>query len=205
MYNPCTLSLKHNSILWLPQKTASTHASWVFAHFDFIPYTTNEKNELIINTISDKIHFGHDLGLPSEHNSMSLISTARNPYDRVFSHFRRYSKRNVKPLQHDFEKFIEDLIDNKTSDLQFFCKTIQSLGHRTPDYIIRKENMYEDYLKIPFIKNSKLVSCGILEEMCEKKINDHLSYDSSDYYTEEIKEKVYSFMKIEFESFGYSK
>jgi hypothetical protein len=65
--------------------------------------------------------------------------------------------------------------------------------------------MYEDYLKIPFIKNSKLVSCGILEEMCEKKINDHLSYDSSDYYTEEIKEKVYSFMKIEFESFGYSK
>jgi hypothetical protein len=205
MRNPCTLSLKHNSILWLPQKTASTHASWVFAHFDFMPYTTSEKNELIIDILSDKVHFGHELGLPPSHESMSLISTVRNPYERVFSFFIRTSRRDVKPSQYDFEKFIEDLIDNKTSRFHFFSKTIQSLLHRTPDFIIRKENMYEDYLKIPFIKDSKLVSCGILEEMCEKKINDHLTYDSSDFYTEEIKEQVYSFMKIEFDSFGYSK
>ena len=207
MNYPCTISLKHNSILWLPMRTASTHASWVFAHFDFIAYLTNETNDLIIDLASDKIHFGHELGLPPDHNSMSLISTARNPYERVFSYFnRQFLGRNLKPTQGEFEKFIEDLIENKTNFIKFFNKPIFSLSERIPDYIIRKENMFEDYLKIPFIRYSKLVSCGILEEMCERKINDNIiSYNSSDFYTDQIKEKLYSFMKVEFDSFGYSK
>jgi hypothetical protein len=207
MYYPCTLSLEHNSILWLPMRTASTHASWVFAHFDFMSYLTNEENELKIDIISDKIHFGHELGLPPSHSSMSLISTARNPYERVFSFFnRQFVGRDIKPTQGEFEKFIQDLIENKTHFIKFFNKPLECLAKRVPDYIIRRENMYEDYLKIPFVKDSKLVSCGILEEMCNRRLNDNVvSYTSSDFYTDQIKEQVYSFIKIEFDSFGYSK
>ena len=207
MNYPCTLSLKHNSILWLPMRTASTHASWVFAHFDFMSYLTNKKDELMIDLISDKIHFGHELGLPPSHNSMSLISTARNPYERVFSYFnRQFLGRNIKPTQGEFEKFIQDLIENKTNFIKFFTKPVQSLIERVPDYIIRKENMYEDYLKIPFVKDSKLVSCGILEEMCNRKINDNaVSYNSSDFYTDHIRNQIYDFFKVEFDVFGYSR
>lgn len=207
MYYPCTLSVKHNSILWLPLRTASSHASWVFAHFDFIPYLTNEKNELILDIASDKIHFGHELGLPPNNSEMTLICTARNPYERVFSYFnRQFLGRNVRPTQEEFEKFVNDLIENKTNFIKFFNKPLISLSERTPDYLIRKESMYEDYLKIPFVRDSKLVSCGILEEMCQRKINDNSSsYDSSDYYTQHIKDSVYTFMKLEFDTFGYAK
>jgi hypothetical protein len=92
-----------------------------------------------------------------------------------------------------------------------FCKNslfddINKFNERTPDFLIRTETIYDDLLKIPFIKNSKLNQCGILEEMCRKKINSSFeSEEDEKLLSLEIKTKIYSFFKPHFEIFNYSK
>jgi hypothetical protein len=42
---------------------------------------------------------------------------------------------------------------------------------RKPDYVLRVETLYEDYIKIPFVRNSLLNTSGILKDLCSKKMN----------------------------------
>ena len=77
---------------------------------------------------------------------------------------------------------------------------------RVPDYILRSENLYQDYLKIPFIVDSKLNKCGILEDICNRKINKGSgTLDIENYLTSSVKEKIYKMFQSHFELFGYQK
>lgn len=195
-------SEKNNSFLWFPIKTASTLASWVFAHFDFgLHYYVEETSEFK-GIMSDLSHFGHSLFLHPNHEKMNFICTMRHPYKRVLSLY----KSTVSPFSENlssenFDKFI---------DYSFFKRRLfqdsNSFSERIPDYVIKSESFYEDILKIPFVKNSKLNDCGILEEMCRKKINKSFDLVSDEeLLTDNIKEKIYTFFKPHFELFGYEK
>ncbi len=192
----------NNSFVWFPIKTASTLASWIFAHFDFGLYFYVDEISEFKKITNDLSHFGHSLSLHPNHENMSFICTMRHPYNRVLSLY----KSTVSPFSdnlssENFDKFI---------DYSFYKRNLfrdnNVFSDRKPNFIIRSESFYEDILKIPFIKNSKLHQCGILEEMCSKEINKSFDLENeNEFLTHEIKNKIYKFFEPHFELFGYEK
>ena len=63
-------------------KTASSHSSFVFAHFDFVTVTENLHTGAMINHSADNLNLGHCLSFPPNHSNMSFICTMRHPYYR---------------------------------------------------------------------------------------------------------------------------
>lgn len=205
-----TISFTHKSFLWLPSKTASTTLSWILYHFDFENYSliNNELSELILR--EDRPHFGHEFYLPPNHQELSFIVSARNPYDRIFSFFKMqyaislnsFLKNSIgKPEKDFFNQFVDKIISGVP--VANFVGTTPSFDNRLPDYIIRLENLYEDLLKIPFIKNSDLNKYGFLEKMCKKRLNKNIELDKDYYLDDSVREKIYQFMKKDFEIYGY--
>ena len=82
---------------------------------------------------------------------------------------------------------------------------VPNFNKKLPNFVIRRENLLEDLLKIDFIKYSKLNESGILEEMCSRNINSSPSLLIENYISEENKEKIYETLKTEFEIGGYEK
>jgi hypothetical protein len=77
---------------------------------------------------------------------------------------------------------------------------------RVPDYFIRQENTFEDYSKIPFIKNSELYKSGQLKDLCNEKINHNKnSYDFREYYNQNTADLVYYNFSKYFNLLGYDK
>ena len=83
----------------------------------------------------------------------------------------------------------------------------EDLEIRKPDYFIRLEHIFEDYSKIPFIRDSELFKSGELELKCKLPINKNtrnLTY-WQDLYTQETADLIYyNFSKI-FNEMGYDK
>ena len=79
-------------------------------------------------------------------------------------------------------------------------------NERIPDYFIRQENIFEDYLKIPFVKKSEFYRSGQLEDLCNNKINhNENSYDYREYYNQENADLVYYSFSKYFDLLGYEK
>ena len=198
-----SFSEKYNSFVWTPMKTASSHASFVFAHFDFITVSENLTTGAIVNHSDDNINFGHSLQFPPKHSDMFFICTIRHPYYRIFSLFsRKFINSTKKPDVKEFEDFFHERIE---TDIEF-TRTTNMFDLRAPDFILRSENLYEDYLKIPFILESKLNKCGILEDICNRKVNKGLTtLNPENYLTPSVKEKIYKMFQSHFDLFGYEK
>ena len=89
------ISEKHNCFLWLPMKTASTHAAHVLNYFefyhikcDFYRKKIEEKNDFLAHN--------HQLSLFNGHEKYDLISTIRNPYSRLVSLYQFINNRGNK-------------------------------------------------------------------------------------------------------------
>jgi hypothetical protein len=199
-----TISEKHKSFVWLPPKCATNFISWVLAYFEFssiqIDTETNKIHTIRLNQYG---HFGHSTFLPPNHEELSFICAVRNPYHRVLSMFQ--SQFDGQLTVENFEKFInERLTFNSRGPI--FNKFSEILQGRRPNYLIRTENLYEDILKIPFIRDSDLNSSGILKNFCDKKINQ--SYDQlnpEEYLTPRIKEIIQNLCSDHFDLFGYER
>ena len=199
-----TISEKHKSFVWLPPKCATNFISWVLAYFEFssiqIDTETNKIHTIRLNQYG---HFGHSTFLPPNHEELSFISAVRNPYHRVLSMFQ--SQFDGQLTVENFEKSInERLTFNSRGPI--FNKFSEILHGRRPNYLIRTENLYEDILKIPFIRDSDLNSSGILKNFCDKKINQ--SYDQlnpEEYLTPRIKEIIQNLCSDHFDLFGYER
>lgn len=195
------ISEKYNSFLWLPPKTASSHTSWVLAHFDFdlYYYDSELKEFLLIQT--DGPHFGHSFNMHPNHENMNFICTMRNPYHRVLSHFKS-SRAPFSPHLNpkEFEEFVKIQVMEKNRFMDY-----DIFRDKFPDYVIRSENYYEDLLNIPFIKESKLYKTGILSQMCEKRLNKTYEVENDKFLTQYVKDMIYEKYKKHFELFGYEK
>jgi hypothetical protein len=199
-----TISEKHKAFVWLPPKCATNFISWVLAYFEFssiqIDTETNKIHTIRLNQYG---HFGHSTFLPPNHEELSFICAVRNPYHRVLSMFQ--SQFDGQLTVENFEKFInERLTFNSRGPI--FNKFSEILHGRRPNYLIRTENLYEDILKIPFIRDSDLNSSGILKNFCDKKINQ--SYDQlnpEEYLTPRIKEIIQNLCSDHFDLFGYER
>ena len=92
------------------------------------------------------------------------------------------------------------------SEKEYFYKYGFFLG-KTPKYFLRVENLYHDYIQIPFIRNSKLNKSGLLYELCNKKLNSNSKNIKSmkEYYTQDMADYIYTNFKHYFDLLGYDK
>lgn len=193
-------SRTYDYYLILPMKTGTVNASWIFTYFDFYTYTRNFDSDGNFKEISNPAMSAvHSYYIPPENPNPKIIVTARNPYDKVLSKFLFNWTRNEPPTYQDFLNNILNSIQHNNPMLIYPPELI-------PTYSIRLENMYEDYMKIPFVKDSNLNKSGILLEMCNKKINEaRIKVNKDDFLTQEAKDLIYIFLKNQFELFDYQK
>ena len=77
---------------------------------------------------------------------------------------------------------------------------------KIPRYFLKMENLYEDYLKIPFVRESKLNQCGLLYDLCNMKINRSKNYVSTtDFFTMDMVDYLYDNFRNLFDIDGYEK
>ena len=198
-----TYSEKEKMILFLPPKTGTVHATFIFNHYDFTTDTYDNETEEVCYRHHGVLH-NHSMTIPQKYKSYSLICTARNPYSRLVSAYNSAKKTAIlsdKPLE-DFKNYFSKNFDNG------FPYILDEFSNQAiPNYFLRVESLYHDYIQIPFIKNSKLNKSGLLYELCNKKI--HATYDNSavldEYYTEDMADFVYTRFKFYFDLLGYKK
>jgi len=192
------ISEVHKCFLWLPAKTSTTHATHVLNHFDFYSIDCDYTKQIVYQK-RDYISHNHVQELFLGHERYDLISTTRNPYSRVvsmFEYFRPQDKEGKK-----FETFEEFVYQYKKLPVKPY------FTQRVPDYFIRQENLYEDYIKIPFVRDSKLNTCGILEELCGRKMNESSPKLKTykEYYNQELADIIYLNYKEYFDHLNYDK
>lgn len=191
---------EHKVFLWLPPKTASEHAVMVFSLFSFENYICDYDRQ-------NKDHYhgvvrhDHNMNLFEGHEEYKLICTARNPIHRIFSAYVYNTRFNQKASIQGFREFFNKTISEHNS---FWLTGTKNLL-RTPDYFIRQENLFEDYLKIPFVRESKITKCGVLEELCRKRINYSKQHvlDIRECYTTDMIDYLYYEYKWYFDTLGY--
>ena len=196
-----TISEKHKTFVWLPAKCASNLLSWVLAYFEFSSVAMNTETNQIHNIrLNQSSHFSHCTILPPNHEELLFICAVRHPYHRVLSLYQCIAKN---PSVEDFEKFVDERIFVHNSP---WFKFSLSFKDRSPNYLIRTENLYEDILKIPFIRDSDLNTSGILKNFCDKKINQSYNQlNPEEYLTPRIKEIIYNLSSDHFDLFGYER
>ena len=187
--------------LWTPPKTASIHAVNIFSFFPFDTIVCSPDRKEITSHDFLPLH-NHNLDLFEGHVDYKLICTARNPLKRIFSAYIYVNKTKNDVSVRGFRDFFKQMMEE--NDV-FWTSGIKNLD-RTPDYYIRQEHLFEDYIKIPFIRESKLYSCGFLEELCQKKVNrsPETKLDIKECYTEDMIHYVYTEYKDYFDRLGYT-
>ena len=199
-----TTSEKYSSFIWLPPKCGSHTISWVLAYFDFTSIIINTETNSIHRKLNPSTHFGHSTMLPPNHEELSFICATRNPYHRVLSMYSNslnWSSATDFSVE-DFEKFINERVI--TSPSWFNYSTI--LKEKRPDYLIRTENLYEDLIQIPFIRDSDLNTSNILKNFCGKKSNrSYNQLNPDEYLTPRIKQIIYNLSSDHFDLFGYER
>lgn len=189
------ISLLNKSFLWMQGKTATTLAVEILKHFDF-------KNYRIVNGKPnyDEIIKGHHHNpcFFNGHEEFKFIATIRNPYVQVFSEF----PKNGKQTKSDFKEHLERKFQLDKPDVGKFW----DYSNRLPDYVLRVENIDEDYLKIPFIRNSEIAKSGELKRIIDSKPNKtRFNYSWKDFYDQNTADLVYYNSSSYFELFKYDK
>jgi hypothetical protein len=152
--------------VWTPPKTASITASIILPKLGFKCYNNNGLH--LEPVFTESLH-NHSSNIFNGHENYSLITTLRNPYSLMSSYYIFFGKREELVSQDDFINYLENFFYGLESKFKY----LQCYNHskRTPDYTVRVENMFEDYLKIPFIFESKLNHSGELSNLCNIKNN----------------------------------
>lgn len=198
-------NLTEKIFVWTPPKTGSMRSVTILSNLGFKSYKL-EDNYLKPNSV-----FFHNHEYPII-NNYKLLITLRNPYEQMVSYFKMSKSKERGDIgklvvgpeinSNDFENFTLSLIYGNSTFTNYL-----SFDDVYPDYIIRTENMFEDYLKIPFINRTEYYKSGKLHHVCSTKVNQS-RYEQFDYrvlYNQRIADLIYySFINI-FELGGYDR
>jgi hypothetical protein len=194
-------NLEEKFFIWSPPKTASTTAYRILEKLKFNTYSSDSKSlvfysEEPIHNHSTNIFFGHE--------NFNLITTIRNPYRLMISKFMNFGVQyNLN--SESFSKFLESWFYGDKNELKYLgC---YNYSERFPDNLIRVESMFDDYLKIPFIKKSDYYKSGELLNDCNTKYNasEYLKVDWKSLYTQNSADMVYYNFAHIFELGQYNK
>ncbi len=192
------ISEELRSFVWTPMKTSSTHSNMVFTLFGFEYFHTSYDRKQVYQYSEFPQHL-NTCDLFQNHENYILISTARNPLHKIFSAYL-YMNRSGEISPSGFKQFFSEQQDIPHNTLTTEFQHIQ----RRADFYVRVENLFEDYVKIPFIKHSKLTSSGALRELCERKKNyTNRNLDIKGFYTPDMIDYVYQNNKDYYKFLNY--
>lgn len=184
------ISEKHKVIVWTPRSTASRLASKIFENFEFCSYDVHNGGVLL----KKSFEHNHFIGLPKNHLDYKLIMTCRNPYTRLTAGFDgdNAQKNLEKSLETDFQGHLH-------------YSFISHLKYRKPDFFIRVENLLEDYLKIPFIRESQFYQSGEMEKLINNNPFKNTVYHNRPVVDKRLADLIYYNNVYYFDLLGYDK
>jgi hypothetical protein len=192
-------NLEEKLFVWTPPRTASITSHNILNKLNFRVFKFDGQN--LINDPKTRPH-NHSTNLFLGHENFSLITTVRNPYTLMVSKFKFWNPNSDTSVK-EFSSFLETWFYNRTDELTYL--SCYDYSQRVPDYLIRTESMFEDYLKIPFVINTEYYKSGELLNDCNKKINvsEHSELDWKTFYNQNTADMVfYNFVHV-FELCGY--
>jgi hypothetical protein len=192
------ISKKYNYFIWMPYKCGSVHATNIFKKFD------------------DNFNFMHNhvIEFFDGHWSYDLISLQRNPYTRYASMYKihmdkisnSYYEKSMDPkiFKNDFNRYLNNIFQGETPIAN---QNISKYHERTPDYFIKLEQLFEDYSKIPFVRETEFYKSGQLELECSTPKNESKPSGLSwrELYTPQTADLVYYNMSLIFDLCDYDK
>lgn len=184
------VSKKYNYFIWMPATCGTTHAVNIFKNFD--------KDSMFIH--SHKIEFFDG------HWSYDLISLQRNPYARYVSMFNNLvghdKSLGLNKVRSNFNIFLNYTFQNSDT-----LKYILKYHERNPNYFIRLEQLFEDYSKIPFVKETDFYKSGQLELECSipKNKNNANGFTWKELHTPQTADLVYYNTSLIFDLCDYDK
>lgn len=179
-------NLSERMFVWTPPKTASHSASIIFPKLGFELYTQDGK---YLKPSIREVH-NHDCVFCNGHENYYFITTMRNPYTMMVSLFKLAVGRE-KWTKDNFEIYIDRYFyGEELPEMYFPC---YNYSVRLPDFIIRVESMLEDYLKLPFLKQTDYYKSGELKKDCYVKQNssDYTDFDWKSLYNQNLADMVY--------------
>jgi hypothetical protein len=209
------VSHEHKAIWWTkPHMGERIVASCFYSHYFF-----NISEKKGINwTAKDNISYV--CSIPDEIKEYSLILSVRNPYFQIVNKFLEISTTNWKLKNTKIEDFhaklnfwVNDIFSTNQEILLSTDNLIQNIlpykfKGKTPDFILRFENLEEDLKSLPFIgenvfyfnqnlliDNSKFEKDGLTFENARliykihKKTFDNFGYDPFSFTTTELTHK----------------
>jgi hypothetical protein len=204
------ISLK-NKCIWLsPERTAGKTLETIFRNCDF--YSCSSKNNYELKSFLEEPH-SRDNIIPKQYNEFHIISTVRNPYDRIWSCFvnfylKNFSPKNFEDNKSKFNNFIENSFRKTLKGVEtdtFFNGNDYINKWKFEDYspqtIIKFENLHQDLISLDFMKNSVSEVENLFSE--DKKPSDTSLISFDTVYETESAKKVFQFYKNHFYSFDY--
>jgi hypothetical protein len=175
----------------------------MFTHFNFITeFFDKETFELVKVKPSNMIVHHHNCVITDQFINYDVICTTRNPYSRLLSGFFYIADAQKTELTvQNFRKFFAKQMDNPSilHDAYYGYSKI-------PKYFLRMENLYDDYLKIPFVHESNINQWGLLRDLCDMKINKNKnSVVTSGFFTMDMIDYLYDNYRNLFDIDGYEK
>lgn len=188
MKNLGNLNINHDlKLVWIaPERTGSRTQATILSYCGFV---NNDKPVYFTNNY----HYTHNTDESSIPEGYDIICGARNPYDRVQSiYLNLFNQKNTV----DFDSFLFDWVD-KGNSLQM-VQNPKLLSTR-PKFILRMENLFEDFSSLPFIFNY-LTEKQLKMLLIHERVREILPP-----ITERCKSKIVEFCEPHFEMWGYKK
>jgi hypothetical protein len=148
----------------------------------------------------------HELEIPKNKEDYFFVFNTRNPYTRMISIYHLYCIQ-FKLVPNNFKIWITKKLDeevnlpNQTLNYQIFLKKKIT---KTPNLIIRLENLYSDVLELPFFDNNSDELFDIFNDNIIKNVYSS-GYDYKEYYNQDLADYVYSYLEEDFVYFNYNK
>lgn len=180
------ISEKYKFVWVAPSRTGSRTVSEILTYYDF-------KFNGFPVFLYNGYRYTHISPNVEQFSDYKIICSARNPYSRVYSHFKNYGHHQPEKTKENFRNYVfgNEWVENNL---------LEPILKKRPDYIIRIEHIKEDLMKIPFI----------FDKLTHRQLDLLLLHDVVDetwrtYYDDEMKEKVYQSFRNHFDYWGYEK
>jgi hypothetical protein len=159
------ISQKYKFFSWTPQKTGSTHFTNILNKLGFQSADVDLETKKLSNFRAGAKH-NHTCVLFEGHSDYKFITSVRNPYSMMISRSGIISETDVNT-----KEILAQRLENYMQNRAPFNGTCSCFNERHPDYIIRLEHLYEDWLKLPFVPTHGLNLSGELEKLTQIRLN----------------------------------
>ena len=195
------VSEEFKAFTWTGQRVGSNHMTAILEELGFGYFKFDDEGNVIEK--SNKPSHNHTCKLFKGHENYSMIVAVRNPYSMMIS---QATGGALEPTEENI-KIARDRVENilQGRDFKNCCECFDK---RFPDYVIRLENLFEDYLKIPFIKNHNIHLSGRLLELTNKTVNKGGAKSPlywKNFISQPVADLIYYNFPDYFNHFGYEK